>query len=103
MRHREHHQSEPPKRRGISTPWPARAVVRAAAGLAAIFDSVTASAEGVDRLEPCEERRPYILAAIPKPVAVLRAPTERKTGVKHAEVVTRRLVQDTRGWLRITG
>jgi hypothetical protein len=26
--------------------------------LAAIFDSVTASAEGVDRLEPCEDWRP---------------------------------------------
>jgi hypothetical protein len=52
--------------------------------LAAIFDSVTASAEGVDRLEPCEDWRPYIVAAIPKPVTVLRAPTERKTGFEPA-------------------
>jgi hypothetical protein len=28
---------------------------------------------------------------------------ERKTGVKHAEVVTARLVQDGRGWLRLAG
>ncbi len=71
--------------------------------LAAIFDSVTASAEGVDRLEPCEDWRPYIVAAIPKPVGLLRAPPERKTGVKHAEVVTARILQDERGWLRLAG
>jgi hypothetical protein len=29
--------------------------------------------------------------------------SERKTGVKHAEVVTARLVQDERGWLRLVG
>jgi tRNA(Arg) A34 adenosine deaminase TadA len=29
--------------------------------------------------------------------------SERKTGVKHAEVVTARLVQDERGWLRLAG
>ena len=28
-------------------------------------------------------------------------PTERKTGVKHAEVITVQLVQDARGWLRL--
>ena len=28
---------------------------------------------------------------------------ERKTGVKHAEVVTTRLVQNERGWLRLVG
>jgi hypothetical protein len=38
--------------------------------LAAIFDSITASAEGVNRLEPCEAWRPYVVAAIPQPVAV---------------------------------
>ena len=36
------------------------------------------------RLEPCEDWRPYIVAAIPKPVSVLRAPTERKTGFEPA-------------------
>jgi hypothetical protein len=45
--------------------------------LAGIFDSVTASADGVDRLEPCEDWRPYIVAAVPNPV---RLATERKTG-----------------------
>lgn len=29
--------------------------------------------------------------------------TERKTGVKRAEVITTRLVQDERGWLRLAG
>jgi hypothetical protein len=27
--------------------------------------------------------------------------SERKTGVKHAEVITARLIQDDRGWLRL--
>jgi hypothetical protein len=31
----------------------------------------------------------------------LRVTTERKTGVKRAEVITARLVQDDRGWLRL--
>ncbi len=68
--------------------------------LAAIFDSITASPEGIDRLDPCEDWRPYLIAAIPRPV---RLSTERKTGVKHAEVVTTRLLQDERGWLRLAG
>jgi hypothetical protein len=38
--------------------------------LAAIFDSITANGEGVEWLEPCEDWRPYIVAAIPKPVPV---------------------------------
>ena len=49
--------------------------------LAAIFDSMTASAEGVNRLEPSEDWRPYIVAAIPNPV---RLATERKTGLEPA-------------------
>ncbi len=52
--------------------------------LAAIFDTVTAGADGVDRLEPCEDWRPYVVAAIPKPVTLPRAPTERKTGFEPA-------------------
>ncbi len=31
------------------------------------------------------------------------ATSERKTGVKHAEVVTARLVLDEGGWLRLAG
>jgi hypothetical protein len=69
--------------------------------LAGIFDSITASAEGVDRLEPCEDWRPYVVAAIPKAVPLV--PAERKTGVKHAEVITARLVRDERRWLRLAG
>jgi len=52
--------------------------------LAAIFETVTAGADGVDRLEPCEDWRPYLVAAIPKPVTLPRALTERKTGVFRA-------------------
>jgi hypothetical protein len=38
--------------------------------------------------------------------ATLTAPrvlSERKTGVKHAEVITARVVQDARRWLRLAG
>ena len=49
------------------------------------------------------EKADHGKAAIPKPVTILRAPTEWKTGVKHAEVVTARLAQDERGWLRLAG
>jgi hypothetical protein len=31
------------------------------------------------------------------------AVAERKTGVKHAEVITARVVQNARGWLRLAG
>ena len=61
--------------------------------LAAIFDTVTASAEGVDRLEPCEDWRPDVLAAIPKPVRLATAPqgpTERKTGLEPATLTLAR-------------
>jgi hypothetical protein len=36
--------------------------------LVGIFDSITASAEGIDRLEPCEDWRPKVIAAISRPV-----------------------------------
>ena len=58
--------------------------------LADIFDSVTATAEGVDRLEPCEDWRPYVIAAIPKPVDVRQGPTERKTGLEPATLTLAR-------------
>jgi hypothetical protein len=35
--------------------------------------------------------------------ALTSSTSERKTGVKHAEVVTARLVQDERGLLRLAG
>jgi hypothetical protein len=38
----------------------------------------------VDGLEPCEDWRPYVVAAIPKPVTVLPAPSARKTGLIRA-------------------
>lgn len=67
--------------------------------LAGIFDSVTASSDSVDRVEPCEWR-PYTVAAVPNPV---RLATERKTGLYVPDVETDRLVRDERGWLRLAG
>jgi hypothetical protein len=55
--------------------------------VAAIFDTVTANADGMDRLEPCEDWRTYFVATIPKPVSLPSAPqcpTERKTGAIRA-------------------
>jgi hypothetical protein len=45
--------------------------------LASIFDRIVASAEGIVRMEPCEDWRPYLIAAIPRPVGLS---AERKTG-----------------------
>lgn len=53
--------------------------------LAGIFDSITASADGVDRLEPCEDWRPFMVAAIPNPVLL----AEDVEGVNGAEDGTR--------------
>jgi hypothetical protein len=57
----------------------------------------------VDRLEPCESWRPYVVAAIPQQVEVREGPTERKTGLYVPNVETVRLVRDERGWLRLAG
>jgi hypothetical protein len=59
--------------------------------VAAVFDSITASAEGVNRLEPCESWRPYVIAAIPEPVQMRVGPTERKTGLEPATPTLARL------------
>jgi hypothetical protein len=68
--------------------------------LAGIFDSITASAERIVRMEPCEDWRPYLIAAIPSPVGLS---AERKTGLYVPDVETPRLVRDERGWLRLAG
>jgi hypothetical protein len=39
----------------------------------------------------------------PRPIREPLITSERKTGVKRAEVITARLVQYERGWLRLTG
>jgi hypothetical protein len=56
--------------------------------LASIFDSIAAGADGVDRLEPCEDWRPYVVAAIPKAVPLV--PAERKTGLEPATLTLAR-------------
>ena len=53
----------------------------------------------VSELVPREGWRPYMKATLTAP----RVLSERKTGVKRAEVITARLVQDERGWLRLAG
>jgi hypothetical protein len=55
--------------------------------LAAIFDTVTADGEGVARLEPCEDWRPYVVAAIPKPVNVLPAANRAEDGIRTRDPV----------------
>ena len=54
--------------------------------LSGIFDSVTATSDGIDRLEPCEDWRPYVVAAIPGHWV----PTERKTGLEPATLTLAR-------------
>jgi hypothetical protein len=64
-----------------------------------VFAEIRADGEGLTELVPQKEWKPYMRAVVPA-----RGPlTERKTGVKHAEVITARLVQDERGWLRLAG
>jgi hypothetical protein len=53
---------------------------------------------------------PYVDAVLARQRQVVDKPpdcyhptSERKTGVKPAEVVTARLVRDERGWLRLAG
>jgi hypothetical protein len=53
--------------------------------LAAIFDTVTADGEGVARLEPCEDWRPYVVAALPEPVKVLPAANRAEDGTLHPQ------------------
>jgi len=58
--------------------------------------------------KPWPHWEPYVDAVLARKAATQSAgepvsTSERKTGVKHAEVVTARLVQDERGWLRLAG
>ena len=74
--------------------------------LTAIFETVTASADGLDRLEPCEDWRPYVVAAIPKPVRLPTAPqgpAERKTGFEPATPSLARTCATTAPLPRTTG
>ena len=68
-----------------------------------VFAEIHASNAGIVKLLPREDWKPYMQAVLREPATLGRWGTERKTGVKHAEVVTARLVQDERGWLRLAG
>jgi hypothetical protein len=55
------------------------------------------------RAQPREDWKPYMAAVLRTPALVARWGTERKTGVKRAEVITPQLLQDESGWLRLAG
>jgi hypothetical protein len=78
--------------------------------LALIFMEIRADHVGGKRLlvtfKPWPHWEPYVDAVLARKAATESAgdrveTSERKTGVKHAEVVTARLVLDERGWLRL--
>ena len=64
--------------------------------LAGILDSITASAVGIDRMEPTEDWCPYLIAAIPSPIGLS---AERKTGLGPS--VAHRSVSFREGWLEL--
>ena len=86
---------------------------RVAEAIAIVEEKRDAAADGRSRsrtrarASPVVETRcarcECIAAALPKPMTQLGAPTERKTGVKHAEVIRARLIRDDGGWLRLAG
>jgi hypothetical protein len=55
MRQREHREQKRQVLTALVEEWDGMTADKRKRMLAAIFDSVTASAEGVDRLEPCED------------------------------------------------
>jgi hypothetical protein len=64
-----------------------------------IFEQITAGARGIEDFLPREPWKRYMRVVVPSEAN--QVPTERKTGVKHAEVITARLVKDERGWLKL--
>jgi len=68
-----------------------------------VFAEIHTRDGGIVRMLPRDDWKPYMQAVLREPAQLRRWGTERKTGVKHAEVVTARLVQDERGWLRLAG
>jgi hypothetical protein len=77
--------------------------------VASIFETITAdpTADVLLDCAPRESWKDYVRAVVPATKTNESTPieggSERKTGVKHAEVVTARLVKDERGWLRLAG
>jgi hypothetical protein len=64
-----------------------------------VFKDVVVDGEGIAELVPHDDWKPYMGAVLTRKQGL----PERKTGVKCAEVITARLVQDERGWLRLAG
>jgi hypothetical protein len=73
---------------------------RATAGALA-SEVFRATEAGIDDFLPRERWNDYMRAVVP--AEAKKATTERKTGVKRAEVITARRVEDERGWLRLAG
>jgi len=55
--------------------------------------------EGIDDFLPQEARKQFMRAVVPSESGTV--PSGRKTGVKHAEVITALLIRDEGGWLRL--
>jgi len=68
-----------------------------------VFAEIHASNEGIARLLPREDWKPYMQAVLRDPATLARWGTERKTGLKVRDVDTVRLVRDERGWLLLAG
>jgi hypothetical protein len=72
--------------------------------VAMVFHEIGANSAGISWLCPRDDWKGYVAAVVPVEGRPLQSAglTERKTGVKRAEVITARLVQDEGGWLRLT-
>jgi hypothetical protein len=74
---------------------------RAITGGAGFFEEIRADENGIEDFLPREIWKQYMRAVVPDDAN--QVPAERKTGVKHAEVITARLTRDEGGWLRLAG
>ena len=64
-----------------------------------VFAEIHASSEGIAKILPREDWKPTWQPFYARLSRWPRWGTERKTGVKDAEVITVRLLQNERGWL----
>ncbi|HEV8534522.1 MAG TPA: SHOCT domain-containing protein [Candidatus Limnocylindria bacterium] len=83
--------------RSLVDHWGAMTVEERKRLIGFVFEDIRAGVDGIKRFLPREDWRRYMAAVVQGCLP------ERKTGVKHAEVVTARIAQDERGWLRLAG
>lgn len=63
-----------------------------------MFEEVHADVRGITKFLPRDDWQPHM-----RTILTNGGVTERKTGLKHADVVTAKMVRDERGWLRLAG